>query len=103
MSIKLGKTATAVRHRLGLTQREVADALGISVVHLSNVENNKAAPSQALIGEYRRKWGVDLYVLAWCTHGDIDRLPAPLRNAAKKLADAMERQLPDRFRPAKQR
>lgn len=96
----LGRTAATLRQRLGLTQRQVADSLGITVVHLSNIENNKAAPSQSLIDQYRRLWGIDLYVLAWCTNGNVERLPRPLRNAANKLAEAMERQLPDDIRPS---
>ena len=86
MKIMLGNTARSLRESLGLTQRAAADALGVSCVHLCNIEKNRAAPSQALIDKYRKLWGVDLYVLAWCRHGDTSKLPAPLRKAAKNLA-----------------
>ena len=61
-------------------------ALGISFVHLCNIENNRCLPSQDLIDRFRDLWGVDLYVLAWCRHGDATKLPLPLRKAANELA-----------------
>jgi transcriptional regulator with XRE-family HTH domain len=101
LDIKIGRTAAALRERLGLTQKEMADALDITVVHLSNIENNHSAPSHALIEKCRKKFGVDLYVLAWCTHGNVARLPLPLRSVAKKLREALERQIPEGFLPAR--
>jgi transcriptional regulator with XRE-family HTH domain len=86
LNILLGKTAREFRESLGLTQRAVAEQLGISFVHLCNVEKNRAIPSQALIDKYRAIWGIDLYVLAWCLHGDPKKLPEPLRRAASVLA-----------------
>ena len=62
--IMLGNTARHLRKSLGIKQREAAEALGVSVVHLCNVENNKSAPSAALLARYRELWDVDLYVLA---------------------------------------
>lgn len=86
--IKIGNTARYLRDTLGLKQREVADALGITVVHLCNIENNKSSPSAVLVDKYRELWGVDLYVLAWCLHGDIESLPPAIREPARKLAEA---------------
>src|SRR5216684_4258361 len=83
--IYLGKTAKYLRESLELTQRQAAEALGISYVHLSHIENNRAFPSPALLSRYRELWGVDLYVLAWCLHGDSSRLPEPLRKATERL------------------
>jgi transcriptional regulator with XRE-family HTH domain len=91
--IFLGKTARDLRETIGLTQRAAAEKLGISYVHLCNIENNKSVPSSALLDRYRELWGVDLYVLAWCRYGDISRLPAPLRQAAADLADAWKHQV----------
>jgi hypothetical protein len=53
---------------------------------LCNIEKNRAAPSQDLIDKFRDLWGVDLYVLAWCRHGDTSKLPPTLRKAANELA-----------------
>ena len=78
---------------LGLSQREAASRLGISYVHLCNIERDRAAPSQALIDRYRELWGIDLYVLAWCLHGDANKLPKGMRTAAMKLARGWQRQI----------
>ncbi len=91
--IMLGKTARKLRDAFGLKQRDVADALGISVVHLCNIENNKAAPSAAILESYREIWGVDLYVLAWCLYGDVSKLPPAVRKSANELAKAMQKQI----------
>ncbi len=86
MDIYLGQTARKLRDSLGLTQRAAAEALGISFVHLCNIEKNRAAPSQALIDKYRVLWGVDLYVYAWCSAGDTEKLPKAVRKSATELA-----------------
>jgi transcriptional regulator with XRE-family HTH domain len=93
--IHLGKTARYLRERKGLSQRETADALGITQVHLSNIENNKALPSPALLARYRELWCVDLYVLAWCLHGDSSLLPEAVRAPMRELAEAWRRELGD--------
>lgn len=50
--IESGAAIRASRQRLGLTQKEMAAAIGISVSHLSNVENSVfglgAGPRQRL-------------------------------------------------------
>jgi transcriptional regulator with XRE-family HTH domain len=91
--ILLGKTARHLRETNGLTQREAAELLDVTVVHLSNIENDKSAPSPSLMERYRKLWGVDLYVLAWCLHGDPKKLPPAVRKPAAELADAWRTQL----------
>ena len=93
MAIKLGKTARYVRKMHGLKQKEAAEKLGISVVHLSNLENDKAAPSTDLLDRYRECWGIDLYVLAWCLYGDVKKLPAALQEPMAAIADVWQREL----------
>jgi transcriptional regulator with XRE-family HTH domain len=88
LDIHLGQTARDFRVSLGLTQRAAADALGVSYVHLCNVEKNRTAPSQALVDRYRELWGVDLHVLAWCSRGNVNMLPKDLRRAASELDKA---------------
>jgi len=90
LTIYLGQTARELRESLGLTQRKAAKDLGISHVHLCNIEKNRAAPSQALVDKYREIWGVDLHVLAWCNHGDTSMLPKSLRQAASDLSEAWD-------------
>jgi transcriptional regulator with XRE-family HTH domain len=85
--ISLGNTARQLREKLGLTQREAAEVLGISNVHLCNVENDKSEPSTELLDRYLQLWGVDLHVLAWCESSDLSRLPKAMRAAAAELSD----------------
>ena len=63
------------------------------MVHLCNIENNKAAPSPALLERFRELWSVDLYMLAWCLHGDVKKLPKAVRRPMADLAKAWEEQL----------
>ena len=93
--IKLGNTARYLRESKGVSQRKAAELLEVSVVHLCNVENNKSVPSAALLDRYRNLWGVDLYVLAWCLNGDVEKLPPKVRKPAAELAKAWQRQLAD--------
>lgn len=89
----LGQTARRVREYHKLTQRAAAKALGISPVHLSNIECEKAQPSLDLLAIYRRTFNVDLYVLSWCCSGATDGLPAPIRRAAQVLEKAWTSEL----------
>ena len=91
--IKLGKTARYVRESKGLTQRATAQKLGISPVHLSNIENGKANPSPGLLARYRELWNVDLYVLAWCLFGKVEDLPDSVKQPMRELAKAWEFEL----------
>ena len=40
-------------------------------------------------------YGVDLMIMAWLRHGDVERLPPSVRKAAKALARAWENDLND--------
>lgn len=91
--IKLGRTIKHVREQLGLTQREVAQQLGISNVHLCNIENNEATTSLALVDRFREIWGIDLYILAWCLYGDVGKLPASAVRPVAELTKALQSQL----------
>jgi len=90
--IHVGRIARRVREARGLTQQQAAEALGVSNVHVSNIENEKAFPSQTLINRYREEFGVDLNVLAWCLHGDLEKLPPAIRRPASVLAQALRQQ-----------
>ena len=84
----LGKAAKKVRIQSGMTQVKLAQELGISVVHLSNIENDHSMPSPELVNKYRSITGIDLYVLDWCDNGDLESLPKNVREAAARLKDA---------------
>jgi transcriptional regulator with XRE-family HTH domain len=91
--INLGRTAKHVRETFGLSQRDVAAKLGISSVHLCNVENGRSAPSPELVQRYFDMFGVDLYVLAFCLDGPSDRLSDGVRKAASRLGEIWKREL----------
>ena len=91
--VNVGSAARYLRDRLGLTQRALAEQLGISCVHLCNIEKNKVVPSATLLERYRELWGVDLYVLGWCENGDDKKLPKSVRDAASALAEAWKAEI----------
>lgn len=68
-----------------MSQREAAAKLGISTVHLCNLEKEKTNPSPELLTKYRAVFGVDVYVLAWCLFGDKDLLPPSIQAATERL------------------
>ena len=89
MSTHLDMSAAAayIRRVLGLTQRAAAEALGVTAVHLCNIERGRAQPSLGLIAKYDELWGVDLYVLAWCRN---DRRVTMVRPEAVAIEDKLE-------------
>jgi transcriptional regulator with XRE-family HTH domain len=91
--IKLGKTIRFLREAHGQSQIEASRLLGVSNVHLCNLENQKAYPSPDLLARVKSVWGVDLYVLAWCIDGDASSLPTGVRQAAVSLTNALKQQL----------
>lgn len=97
--IYLGETARRLREHKGLSQKAAADLLNITTVHISNIENNKASPSRELLERYKRHWGVDLYVLAWCLFGDPNDLPEPVREPMRQLGRAWLKELGDLVPP----
>jgi transcriptional regulator with XRE-family HTH domain len=88
--IPLGQTARYVREKKGLTLRDAAEQLSISHAHLCNVENSKVSASLQLIEAMRKVYGVDVMIMTWLRHGDVNRLPPAVRKAAKALAEVWE-------------
>jgi transcriptional regulator with XRE-family HTH domain len=70
--IKLGSAARNLRERLGLSQRAAAAQLGMSHVHLNNIENEKVSPTANIIEKYYEAWGIDLYMYAVAKYSDPD-------------------------------
>ena len=89
----VGQAAKKLRQRLGLTQETVAEKLGVTVVHLSSIENDRARPSAKLLEKYYDEWGVDLYVMSWCDDSNLSQLPDSIRAAASKLHRAWNAQV----------
>ena len=94
--IHVGRTVKEFRETLRLTQHEMAAVLGVTNVHLSNIENNKSFPSQDLIDRFRDRYEVDLYILAWCRDAESGKNVHPaMRKPALLLAKAWEVRLAD--------
>jgi len=91
--IRMGEAIRYVRETKGLTQRAAAELLGVSDVHLCNLEHGKARPSAQLLNKMRIEWDVDLYILSWCLYGDLQRLPKAVRRPMKRLAEAWRAEL----------
>jgi transcriptional regulator with XRE-family HTH domain len=88
----IGQTARFVRESRGLTQRAAAEALGVSAVHLSNIERGRTQPSAALIARFKDVYGLDVYILCHCMDESEDAPPAVVQ-ARRSLAQAMREQL----------
>jgi len=76
----------------GLSQREAAKLLGISAVHLCNIEFGKSSPSIDLMNRFRDLWRVDIYVLAWAKFTDLSDLPVSMLGSALILSRAFDMQ-----------
>lgn len=94
----LGLAAKKLRLQFNMTQAELAQELGISIVHLSNIENDHSMPSPELVARYRHLTGIDLHVLDWCDNGDLRSLPKNVREAALKLREAFGTMKNDQFK-----
>lgn len=91
--MRIGSTVRYIRQLADLNQREAAGKLGITSVHLCNVERGRSDLSPYLRERFREVFGVDLYITAWLRGGDIEKLPKRLRAAAEKLATIWKREL----------
>jgi transcriptional regulator with XRE-family HTH domain len=60
----LADSIKALRVKAGLTQVELSDRLGVSVVHISTLENGHALPSIELLRAYDSIFGADPYCTA---------------------------------------
>src|SRR4051794_22018398 len=89
----LGRAAKYLRKARGLSQREMAGVLGITAVHLCNIEGEKKNPSRDICDRYLELWGIDLYIFAWCKYGDWRKLPKAIQGPMRRLAAAWEKEL----------
>lgn len=60
----LATTLRDLRIIAKLTQSQLAEKLGVSVVHLSNLENGHGLPSIELLRKYKAVTGRDPYCIA---------------------------------------
>jgi transcriptional regulator with XRE-family HTH domain len=93
--INLCEAARELRSRLGLSVRSAARELGISFVHLSNIENNKVSPSPEIIDRFRQAWGIDLYMFAVCKFSELEEFPERVARPLERLKKAWEHEIDD--------
>ena len=63
-----GALVKSLRQKMGLTQNQVAESLGVSPGYISNVENNRTAMSLRILTYYARLIGCSLDALV----GELD-------------------------------
>jgi len=56
--LPFGTVARAMRKHHGMTQRAAASALGITSVHMCNIERGHTQPSLDLLGQWREVFGM---------------------------------------------
>jgi transcriptional regulator with XRE-family HTH domain len=93
--INLCDAARELRSRIGLSVRRAADELGMSYVHLSNIENKKVSPSPEVIDRFRQAWGIDLYMFAVCKFSDLEEYLERVARPLERLRAAWEREIDD--------
>ena len=54
-----------IRQKMGLTQNQVAEALGVTPGYISNVENNRTAMSLRILTYYAKLCGWILSLVLW--------------------------------------
>ncbi|QDV49599.1 helix-turn-helix protein [Gimesia fumaroli] len=94
MQDEVRKAVRDLRKRFGFKQYEFAAALGVSNVHLCNVERGYTKPSLDLLAKMREEFnGIDVYVYAWCQSGDVAKLPSGVQKAAKLLTEGWQKRI----------
>jgi DNA-binding XRE family transcriptional regulator len=63
--MKFGQHIKAAREKFKFSQTSAAAILGITTVHMSNLEKDKSKPSLELIAGNHTHFGVNVYISAW--------------------------------------
>jgi transcriptional regulator with XRE-family HTH domain len=58
--VSIGARLRAVRQHLGIKQNAMADGLGISAAHLSEIENGKSSPSAEIFLNMGKTYNINL-------------------------------------------
>lgn len=96
--ICIGDAIRDLRGKLGLSQRKAAEAVGISHVHLNNLENGKTAPTTSILDKFFEAWGIDLYMYAVVLDKERERIPESLRGVVGRLETAWKREIDEAIR-----
>jgi transcriptional regulator with XRE-family HTH domain len=101
--VSIGNAIRELRNELALSQRGAAEEIGISHVHLNNLENGKAAPTTSVLDKFFAAWGIDLYMYAVVKDDDKERIPAALRPVIGRLESAWKKEIAAAIRRRTQR
>jgi transcriptional regulator with XRE-family HTH domain len=76
----LAKQLKEMRVNTDMTQAKLSEQMGVSVVHLSNLENGHSLPSIELLRKYESFFGFDPYcatndLLCWARHNKEEGNP----------------------------
>jgi transcriptional regulator with XRE-family HTH domain len=75
--MNLGERVRKSRQALGITQQELARAIGLTAQHISAIEQNKRVPSLNIIAQIGEQLGVSIDFLVSGNRGIIiDTIPA---------------------------
>ena len=102
MTTPFGKAVRHLRDRKGVSQKEMAIALGVSPAYLSALEHGKRGrPSDGLIHQVNEHFGLiwdeaeEMVALARLSHPRVVVDTAGLSPAATRLANEMARRIRD--------
>lgn len=83
--MNLGYVLKLIRTSKGMSQREMADLLGISQNYLSLIESNKKFPSPEKIADFAKSLNVSEHALVFASSGVPEELSAEDQKQFRKL------------------
>ena len=83
---QLGERVRSRRDGLGLTQRELAEKLGVEASHIAFIESGRRKPSLKLIARLADILGLDRQTLLILTHPEAQELIAEARSQSRPKA-----------------
>jgi putative transcriptional regulator len=93
---KLGEFLKTRREALGLTQRELAQQIGVEASHIAFIENGRRKPSLKLVARIADTLGVDRQELLVLAHPEAEALIAePPFKPSRKTASSWQRFIKD--------
>ncbi len=91
--ISIGESIRELRGLFGLSQRQAADEVKISHVHLRNLEIGEAAPTTSVLNKFFEAWRIDLYMYAATRDQEHERIPQSLKPAVRRLESIWKKEI----------
>jgi transcriptional regulator with XRE-family HTH domain len=93
MDAPLAKATRSLRERFGFEQIELADRLGITNVHLCNLEAGRSTYSVHVVRRLSDIYGIDVYLYTAVTFVPLNWYALPLRENIRTMRMLMDREL----------